>query len=108
MVRLMRNHDLPLGGSVCATLGAQLKPDLKERRVELAFWAWVTVAVILAAGEILSSELYVLPFAAGAGVAAALTALDASAGWQWIAFAGVSSVLTVLIRRAIARRDRLS
>jgi membrane protein implicated in regulation of membrane protease activity len=75
--------------------------------VELAFWAWVTVAVILGAGEILSSGLYLLPFCLGAACAAALSAMGGAPEWQWIAFLGVSSVLTVVIRRVMTRRDEL-
>jgi membrane protein implicated in regulation of membrane protease activity len=74
--------------------------------VDLTFWAWVTVAVILAAAEILDSGLYLLPFAVGAASAAVLSALSVSAGWQWLAFLSVSSALTMVVRRAIARRDR--
>lgn len=71
--------------------------------MDVVFWAWVTVAVVLAVGEILSTGLYLLPFAAGAASAAALSALGVSAGWQWIALLGVSSVLTIVIRRLAAR-----
>ncbi len=68
------------------------------------FWAWTTVAVVLVVGEIVSSGLYLLPFALGAGGAAALSAAGVSAGWQWLALVAISSVLTVVIRRLVARR----
>jgi len=74
--------------------------------VDLAFWAWVITAVILGAAEILSTGLYLLPFCVGAASAAGISAAGGSAGWQWVAFVGVSSVLTVVIRRSIARRER--
>jgi len=75
--------------------------------VELAFWAWVITAVILGVGEILSSGLYLLPFCVGATSAAGLNAAGMTSGWQWIAFVGVSSVLTIVIRRIAARREKL-
>jgi len=75
--------------------------------VELAFWAWVITAVILGVGEILSSGLYLLPFCVGAASAAGLSAAGIASGRQWIAFVGVSSVLTIVIRRVAARRERL-
>ncbi len=74
--------------------------------MELAFWAWVTVAVVLGVGEILGSGLYLLPFCLGATNAAALSALGAAPGWQWLVFFAVSGALTVLFRRASARRER--
>lgn len=72
--------------------------------MDVVFWAWITVTVVLVVGEILSTGLYILPFAIGAATAAALSALGVSAGWQWIALLAVSSVLTIIIRRLAARR----
>lgn len=69
----------------------------------VVFWAWVTVAAILAVGEVLGSGLYLLPFAAGAAAAAIVTALGLSPSVQWIALLVVSSLLTVVIRRTYGR-----
>lgn len=74
--------------------------------MELAFWAWVITAAILAVGEILSGGLYLLPFGLGAAAAAAAVATGLSPGWQWGAFVVVSSVLTIVIRRVALSRRR--
>jgi len=72
--------------------------------VSFAFWAWITVAVVCALGECVSGGLLTLPWAVGAFVAALLEAAGAPAGWQWIAFISVSSVLLVAAQRLIVRR----
>jgi len=72
--------------------------------VSLAFWAWITVAVVCALGECVTGGLLTLPWAIGAFVAAMLEAAHVSSGWQWIALVGVSSVLVVLAQRLIVRR----
>lgn len=74
--------------------------------MSLTFWAWIITAVIVFVAEILSTGWYLAPFGAGALCAAALNAAGVGAGWEWIAFAGISSVLTIVIRRTIAARDR--
>jgi membrane protein implicated in regulation of membrane protease activity len=71
--------------------------------VSVAFWAWVSVAVLLGLGEAVTGGLLVIPWAAGAAVAALLEALHADSSWQWLAFFGVSMVIFVAIQRAIRR-----
>ena len=70
------------------------------------FWAWVTVAVTLAICEGATGGLFVLPWAIGAAGAAGLNALGVETGWQWGAFAAISSILMVAIQRFIGRRRR--
>lgn len=64
------------------------------------FWVWVALAVILLIAEILTAGFFMLPFGIGAAVAAALEYLaPGSIGWQWAAFVGVSSALLIVLRR---------
>lgn len=72
--------------------------------MDLQFWAWISVAVILVLAEAVTGGLFTLPWAIGAGCAALLEALGVSGGWQWLALVGVSSVLVVLAQRFIVRR----
>ena len=72
--------------------------------MSVAFWAWTTIAVLLALGEAVTGGLLVLPWAVGAGVAAGLEAAHASSTWEWVAFLLVSMVLFVLAQRLIIRR----
>lgn len=72
--------------------------------MEPMFWAWVVIAVVLLVLEGTTGDLLVLPWGIGAGVAAGLNALGAGAGWQWIAFAVLSSALVVVLQRR-ARRE---
>lgn len=68
------------------------------------FWAWVIIGVVCALAECVTGGLYSLPWAFGAGLAAALEAFGVSSGWQWIAFLGLSSVLVVAAQRLIIQR----
>jgi membrane protein implicated in regulation of membrane protease activity len=72
--------------------------------VSFAFWAWITVAVVCTLGECVTPGMLVLPWAIGAFVAALLELAHASAGWQWIAFVAVSSILLVTAQRLIIKR----
>jgi len=72
--------------------------------MDLTVWAWLTVAVILLAGEVLSSGMLMLPFGVGALAAAITSAVSTDAAWQWIAFVGVSSALMIVLQRWLARR----
>lgn len=69
----------------------------------LSFWFWLLLAAVFAAAEALSRGSYVLPFAVGSLLAAGLESAGASADWQWAAFLGVSSALTVVLRRTLDR-----
>ncbi len=64
---------------------------------------WVVLAVILAAGEVVSLSFFLAPFAAGALAAALLDAAGVGAGGQFAAFIA-SSLLLLGIVRPIARR----
>lgn len=70
------------------------------------FWVWAALAAILFVAEVLTSDFYMFPFGAGAAAAALLEFLGVSIGWQWIAFLGLSSALTVGLRRYIDRPSR--
>ena len=72
--------------------------------MSVVFWAWIATAVLLALCEAVTGGLYIIPWALGAAVAAALEAAGISTGWQWLAFVGVSSVVMVAVQRARLRR----
>jgi membrane protein implicated in regulation of membrane protease activity len=72
--------------------------------MSLAFWAWITVAVVCALAECVTGGLLTLPWALGAGAAAVLEAFHVGVGWQWAAFIVLSSVLLVLAQRLIVQR----
>jgi membrane protein implicated in regulation of membrane protease activity len=74
--------------------------------VSVAFWSWVILAVLLALGESINADLFILPWSAGAVVAAALEAMHAASGWEWLAFFGLSSVVLVVVQRIRLRRER--
>ena len=67
------------------------------------FWSWVVLAIVFALGETVTGGLFVLPWSAGAVLAAILDAIGLGIGWQWVAFIGLSSVLLVIAQRA--KRD---
>jgi len=70
----------------------------------LEFWAWLTVAAIMLAGEVLSPGFFMLPFGLGALGAVAASAFAKDPAWQWIAFVGISSVLMIVFQRFVVRR----
>ncbi len=65
------------------------------------FWVWVLLAVILAIAEIFTAGFFMLPFAIGAAGAALLEFLwpGDSLTWQWASFVGLSSLLLIVVRR---------
>lgn len=68
--------------------------------VNIWFWVWVALAVILSVAEIFTAGFFLLPFGIGAAVAAALEFFaPGSIGWQWTAFVGISSLMLVVLRR---------
>ena len=68
-----------------------------------AWLIWILLAVILAAGEVMSTSFYLAPFAVGALLAAAVTGAGAGAAVTIIVFL-VSSGLLLTLVRPIARR----
>jgi membrane protein implicated in regulation of membrane protease activity len=74
-------------------------------------WVFLVLAVAFTVGEIaLAGTFFLLPFAAGAGVAALVGFLGASVGVLWLVFvvvsAAASSVLWPLRRRLDSRNPR--
>ncbi len=72
--------------------------------MELSTGAWIVVAVVLYAAEILSPGFVMLPFAIGATTAAVMDGMGVDPQWQWVAFVGVSSVLFVVGQRYLRRK----
>jgi membrane protein implicated in regulation of membrane protease activity len=73
-------------------------------RLAMDSWLiWILLAVILAAGEVVSLSFYLAPFALGALLAAIVQGLGASVGVTMIVFLA-SSGLLVGFARPIARR----
>jgi membrane protein implicated in regulation of membrane protease activity len=68
---------------------------------------WVIAAVVLAVGEIATLGFFLAPFAAGAAIAAVLSAAGAGATVEWAAFLVVSVVLLAALR-PIARDHQRS
>ena len=67
---------------------------------------WLIAAVILAIGEIVSMGLFLAPFAAGAAVAAVLSAAGAGAIVEWSAFLVVSVILLAALRPVAREHQR--
>lgn len=68
------------------------------------FWVWVALAVILSVAEIFTAGFFLLPFGIGAAIAALLEFVwPGSIGWQWAAFVILSSLLLVVLRRFAER-----
>jgi membrane protein implicated in regulation of membrane protease activity len=70
---------------------------------ELWRWIWLGAAVVFGLGEIVTAGFFLLPFAAGAVVAAVLAFLDVDPVVQGIVFL-VFSVLTLIALRRFADR----
>ena len=68
---------------------------------------WLIAAVIFAIGEIVTTGLFLAPFAGGAAVATLLAALGAGAVIEWSAFL-VVSILLLAALRPIAREHQRS
>jgi membrane protein implicated in regulation of membrane protease activity len=66
-------------------------------------WIWLVGMVLFAAGEIVTTGFFLLPFAIGAGVAAVLAFADVDVGIQWLSFLGTSTA-AFLALRPLARR----
>jgi membrane protein implicated in regulation of membrane protease activity len=68
---------------------------------------WLIAALILAIGEIATTGLFLLPFAAGALIATLLAAAGAGAVIEWAVFLVVSVILLAALR-PVARAHRRS
>jgi membrane protein implicated in regulation of membrane protease activity len=68
-----------------------------------AWMFWILLAVILAAGEVMSLSFFLAPFAVGALLAAGIDAAGVGAVGQWIVFL-VTSVAVLGLLRPVARR----
>jgi len=68
---------------------------------------WLIAALILAIGEIATTGLFLLPFAAGALIATLLAAAGAGAAIEWAVFLVVSVILLAALR-PIARAHQRS
>jgi membrane protein implicated in regulation of membrane protease activity len=66
---------------------------------------WVIVAALFGIGEMLTTSLFLAPFAVGALGAAIVDAVGAGAAASWIVFF-VVSLLTLAVLRPIARSHR--
>lgn len=70
-------------------------------------WIWVAAAFVFAVGEMSTpGSFFMLPFALGAAVAAALAFAGVSVGIEWIVFLGVSLVALAALRPLARRLDR--
>ena len=74
--------------------------------MSVAFWSWVVLTVLLALAESINADLFMLPWSAGALVAAVLEGFHVASGWQWVAFFGLSSVLLVIVQRIRIHREQ--
>lgn len=72
--------------------------------MRLWFWGWLIVAVSIALVSAFSRSRASAPFAVGAAAATALEAFRLSPSLEWIAFAGVSSVVFIAMNRASYQR----
>ena len=70
-------------------------------------WVWLAAAAVFAVGEIaVAGSFFLLPFAAGALVAAAAAFLGASVGLEWLAFLVVSALGAAILRPLAKRLDQ--
>jgi membrane protein implicated in regulation of membrane protease activity len=67
--------------------------------MSLWFWAWVIVAVVIAATSALARDRFAASFMLGASAAAALEAAHVGPAAQWIAFIVLSGVVLVIADR---------
>jgi membrane protein implicated in regulation of membrane protease activity len=71
------------------------------------FWGWLVAAAAMAAVSAVARDRAALPFALGAGLAAALDAAGAGPVWQWAAFVGVSFIVFAVVNRPRHRPQHL-
>lgn len=68
-------------------------------------WIWVGAAVFLAFAEIVTAGFFMLPFAAGAVIAAVLAFAGVDPAVQLVVFIGTSLVALVILQRFVRRED---
>lgn len=88
---------------IAAALAVGKDSEVDEVGIQIAFWA--ATAVALAIGEIFTAGFFLISFAAGAGVAAALAAAGVNPPTQIVAFL-IVSVIGLLWTRKYAIQDR--
>jgi membrane protein implicated in regulation of membrane protease activity len=70
-------------------------------------WIWVAAAVIFTVGEIaVAGSFFLLPFAAGALVAAVVAFVGASVALEWLAFVVISAIGSAIFRPLAKRLDQ--
>lgn len=101
-------RDDRLGHIGLVLLGAILDLGRCSVDVGIWFWSWLLLAAIFAIAESFDGHGLVAPWSAGAATAALLEWLHVGIGWQWLAFVGISSALTIIVQRWLrpARGDR--
>lgn len=68
-------------------------------------WIWVAAALVLGFGEIVTAGFFMLPFAAGAAVAAILAFLNVAPSVQLLVFIIVSVIGLFFLQRFVRRAD---
>jgi membrane protein implicated in regulation of membrane protease activity len=71
----------------------------------MTWTVWIIAAVVLAVGEMLTLSFFLAPFAAGALLAALVSAVGGGPIASWAVFA-ITSLLLLLVVRPIARSHR--
>src|SRR3981189_2606239 len=71
----------------------------------MSWTVWILAAVVLAVGEMLTLSFFLAPFAAGALLAARVSAVGGGLIASWVVFA-LTSLLLLLVVRPIARAHR--
>jgi membrane protein implicated in regulation of membrane protease activity len=71
--------------------------------IEFWFWVWLLLAALLFVGEMLTTTLFLLPFAIGASAALAAQVLGGALWLQWLLFV-VVAVGALFALRPLARK----
>lgn len=104
-----RRDALALGALTAAVVAAAVIAFGSESEAtmdnEIWRWIWVGAAVFLAFAEIVTAGFFMLPFAAGAVVAAILAWSGVAPAIQLVVFIAVSLVVLVGLQRFVRRTD---
>ncbi len=68
-------------------------------------WIWIGAALFLGMAEIVTAGFFMLPFAVGAVIAAALAFMDVAPAIQLIVFIATSLVALILLQRFVRHGD---